>query len=282
VLKISNLKYYTTTLHNRLPLSLCLLFFVIAGFSCQSDTTNARSVNAAALMVSAPVTEPAPTVDARYLLGKFNPASHADFVTIGSPYTDRPGMMLRKETFQAFETMWKAAAKDGVVLKIISSTRTFDQQKDIWEGKWKRFEKDAPLPKNRALKILEYSSMPGSSRHHWGTDLDLNDLNNPTFEKGGKYEKVYAWLYQHAREYGFAQPYTAGRSAGYHEEKWHWSYTPLSKTFLERYKKNLRESDINGFKGAETASEIGIVQHYVLGISTECLPLTATPNTTTH
>jgi len=112
--------------------------------------------------------------------------------------------------------------------------------------------------------------MPGSSRHHWGTDMDLNDLNNPSFEKGGKYEKVYKWLEDHAAEYQFGQPYTAGRPSGYQEEKWHWSYLPLSKKFLAIYRQNLSEKDIQGFRGAETATEIGIVKNYVLGINSAC------------
>ncbi len=247
-----------------------ILCFALIGLSCQSGTSSGTTAKNNVVPASLTMEEAKSDIDTNYLLGKFDPAKHADFTAISAPYTDKPGMMLRKEAFEAFEKMWKAAQKDGVTLKIISSTRTFYQQKTIWETKWKRFEKDAPLPKDRALKILEYSSMPGSSRHHWGTDIDLNDLNNPTFEKGGKYEKVYEWLSAHAHEYGFCQPYTAGRPAGYHEEKWHWSYTPLSKGFLESYKKNLSEADITGFIGAETAPQIGIVQNYVLGINQAC------------
>jgi LAS superfamily LD-carboxypeptidase LdcB len=209
-------------------------------------------------------------VDNSYLLGKFNPSTHPDFVAVGVPYSDKGDMRLRKEAFQAFEKMWKAAKKDGVTLNIISSTRNFDKQKKIWEDKWERFAAQAPKPIDRALKILEYSSMPGSSRHHWGTDIDLNDLNNPSFEAGGKYEKVYKWLSAHAHEYGFCQPYTAGRPSGYHEEKWHWSYTPLSKGFLENYKQNITEANITGFNGSETATAIAIVKNYVLGINQAC------------
>ena len=224
-----------------------------------SGTTQAVPANAA---------QPGAGVD--YLLGKFDPAVHPDFVKVGKPYTDRPGMMLRKESFEAFKKMWEAAQKENISLKIISSTRNFGQQKNIWEGKWERFAKSAPLPKDRALKILEFSSMPGSSRHHWGSDIDLNDLNNAAFETGGKYRKVYDWLNEHAHEYGFCQPYTAGRTQGYHEEKWHWSYSPLSKPFLEEYRKTITEKDITGFKGAELAAEIGIVQYYVAGINENC------------
>ncbi|MBL7809803.1 MAG: M15 family metallopeptidase [Saprospiraceae bacterium] len=214
---------------------------------------------------------PTLTVSKDYLLGKFDPATHPDFVVVGKPYSDKPGMMLRKEAFEAFQRMWEAARKDGITLRVISSTRTFEQQKNIWEGKWTRFAREAPAPLDRARKILEYSSMPGSSRHHWGTDIDLNDLNNPSFEAGGAYEKVYTWLVTHAHEYGFCQPYTPGRTHGYREEKWHWSYTPLSKPFLQQYQRTITNADIQGFQGAQLASEVGAVEHYVLGIGDACV-----------
>jgi len=51
--------------------------------------------------------------------------------------------------------------------------------------------------------------MPGTSRHHWGTDVDLFSLDNKFFESGdGKI--WYSWMVQNAAKYGFCQPYTAG------------------------------------------------------------------------
>ena len=213
---------------------------------------------------------PYAVVEKTYLLGKFDPNTHPDFVRVGSPYTDRSGMMLRKEALEAFKKMAQTAQKSNITLKIISSTRTFAQQKTIWENKWNRFAAEAPDPTKRALKILQFSSMPGSSRHHWGTDIDLNDLNNSAFESGGKHEKVYQWLVEHAAEFGYCQPYTAGRSAGYQEEKWHWSYTPLSKPFLTQYKVLITETDIQGFLGGNQAKAVGAIPNYVLGINLLC------------
>ncbi|MEO0006680.1 MAG: hypothetical protein RJA20_876 [Bacteroidota bacterium] len=211
-----------------------------------------------------------PALDRDYLMGKFNPSEHPDFVAVKAPYTDRPGMMLRRETYEAFREMWEAAKKEGVELNIKSSTRNFQQQKAIWDGKWKKYAKEKPGTKERALKILEYSAMPGASRHHWGTDVDLNDLNNTSMESGGKYKKVYDWLAAHAHEYGFCQPYTAGRTAGYQEEKWHWSYTPLSQGYTERFRELITDEDFSGFSGASSAAEIKVVKNYVLGINEKC------------
>lgn len=245
-----------------------------AQWQCQSDVAPRTHSSAAANMETAAApAATAPQVTEAYLLGKFDPAQHPDFVAVGTPYSDRAGMSMRREAFEAYKNMYAAAKKAGISLKIISSTRTFAQQKSIWEGKWKRFAAEAPAPEARALKILEYSSMPSSSRHHWGTDIDLNDLNNPAFEPGGKYAKVYEWLKEHAHEYGYCQPYTAKgtqRLNGYNEERWHWSYTPLSAPFLTQYKAQITDDHIQGFEGSETAKTIQVVKNYVGGINQAC------------
>lgn len=248
----------------------------------QTDTTDPKRTKALEDVLADDLTKSGvppsgttPVVNLDHLMGKFNPARHPDFVPVGKPYTNKTGMILHRETFAAFKKMWAAAKKEGVTLNIISSTRSFDQQKNIWEGKWTRFATEQPAADDRARKILEYSAMPGASRHHWGTDIDLNDLNNPSFETGGRFVNVYAWLRLHAHEYGFCQPYTAKndqRPHGYKEEKWHWSYLPVAAPLLRQYSQSVRNDMFLGFSGAETAKKLNIVDHYVLGINQDCKP----------
>ncbi|MEO5582547.1 MAG: M15 family metallopeptidase, partial [Saprospiraceae bacterium] len=125
-------------------------------------------------------------------------------------------------------------------------------------------------PIKRAQKILEYSSMPSTSRHHWGTDMDLNALNNEYFTTG-EGRKIYDWLNRHAAEFGFCQPYTAGRPVGYNEEKWHWSHMPVSKPLTDFCQSKMFNDKITGFLGSQTAISIDIVKKYMLGINLECL-----------
>ena len=219
------------------------------------------------------------TVSRAYLTGKFDPSKDSRFILVDRKWGNKT-MYLRRETYAAFIKMAEAAAADGINLKIISATRNFDQQKNIWESKWtgrtpvdgRSLPKTIPDPKKRAEKILEVSSMPGTSRHHWGTDVDLNNLSDAYFtKKNSSGAKIYAWLAEHAHEFGFCQPYSAGRPHGYHEEKWHWSYTPLSREFLKAARKQLSDDQISGFLGSETAVEIQAVKYYVLGINPDCL-----------
>jgi LAS superfamily LD-carboxypeptidase LdcB len=215
--------------------------------------------------------------DKNYLLGKFDPTAHPQFSKLSDEHAQgsAKGAYLRKETYEAFIKMSEAAKKDGVELIIISATRNFDSQKRIWENKWegrtivegKNLTTVKDL-KERARLILLYSSMPSTSRHHWGTDMDLNSLENSYFESGEGL-KIYQWLTTHASEFGFCQPYTSkvGGRTGYEEEKWHWSYLPLSGVFLEAYKKQIRYSDIKGFAGSEVAKSMEVIKKYVDGVA---------------
>ena len=223
---------------------------------------------------------PGPAYSFDDLTGRFQPGSHPDFVAIPAPYAAETGMYMRKAAFAAFKDMADAATKDGVSLRIISATRNFDRQKQIWEGKWlgKRLVDGQDLsktiadPAKRAAKILEFSSMPGTSRHHWGTDIDLNSLQNSYFDKGTGL-KVYQWLVAHAGSYGFCQPYSArstGRTTGYEEEKWHWSYTPIAQPLTQMVRQNMTDADIKGFLGAQTAAALDVRNHYMLGINEAC------------
>lgn len=216
-------------------------------------------------------------VDKNYLLGKFDPATHSLFVNLQDEHTrgSARGAYLRKETYEAFVKMSEAALKDSVKLVIISATRNFDSQKRIWENKWNGKVqvqgKDLTTiddPKERARLILLYSSMPATSRHHWGTDMDLNNLNNSFFDSGEGL-KIYTWLKTHAAKYGFCQPYTTkeGGRTGYEEERWHWSYLPLSGEFLNQYNKEITYQDIAGFEGSEVAKPMEVIKNYVEGVA---------------
>jgi LAS superfamily LD-carboxypeptidase LdcB len=216
-----------------------------------------------------------------YLLGKFNPAKNKYFAVVPEDYgISGYTMYLRKETLNAFLQMAEAAEKDGVELRVASATRNFDYQENLWDNKWtgavfvdgKNLAKSVPDGLQRFKTILEYSSAPGSSRHHWGTDIDINNANVEYF-KTEYGEKVYDWMEQNAASFGFCQPYIAkgtSRPTGYEEEKWHWSYTPLSKTFVEEYKNYITADDIKGFDGDEYVSQLNLINDYVLGINPEC------------
>lgn len=234
------------------PTSICILF---------------RPALALAFFVAARAL--AQDVSREELLGKFQPASHPSFVPVEPVHASRPGMYLRREAYEAFLRMKQAADSSGIRLVILSATRTFDDQKRIWERKWNREKYAGWKDADKSRDILRYSSMPGTSRHHWGTDMDLNSLE-PAWFRSGEGKRTFEWLSGNAARFGFCQTYTPrdkGRT-GYEEEPWHWSYFPLSAPFLDAYLGQVRAEDIRGFSGDHTAEEIDVIGKYVRGI--EC------------
>lgn len=219
--------------------------------------------------------------DKKLLLGKASP-SQRDLlmVSVAPGFGNRDGLLMHRDAYNAFMKMHQAAQQEGISLIIISAYRSFDHQKRIWENKWNGRQmlsdniaatsiKD---PEERAAEILRFSSMPGTSRHHWGTDIDINNLNNSYF-LNGKGLKEYQWLKKNAHTFGFCQPYTrrsARNNRGYEEEKWHWSYRPLASVYLETFKDSVQYQDLNGFDGWQTAQPLSVIENYVMGINSEC------------
>jgi len=215
-----------------------------------------------------------------YLMGKIFYASYRDFIKLPGNYASQENTYLRKDAAEQFMKMSDDAAKEGIKLVVVSGARNFEKQKTIWEAKWngerlvegKNLATEIKDPNERARMILLYSSMPSTSRHHWGTDMDINALEDDYFLKGqGK--KEYDWLVENGPKYGFCQVYSKkgkDRPFGYEEEKWHWSYMPVSRILLENYLKNVKLSDIKDFKGSETSSKLDVINRYVGGISPVC------------
>lgn len=153
---------------------------------------------------------------------------------------------LRKEAAEAFTKMKVAAASKGIEIQVASSYRSYQRQEQIWNGKYERFTKQGLSPVEAIDKIIEYSTIPGTSRHHWGTDLDIIQGGKPKqddsllarhFEEGGLYRELKVWLDENKESFGFYEVYTnAPGRKGFNYEPWHLSYKSLSHPMLQEYK----------------------------------------------
>ena len=211
-------------------------------------------------------------IDKDFLLGKVKRTEHPLFVKVGTEHTER-NIYLIQPVYEAYKKMHEAALSDGVELKITSGHRTFMEQVIEWELRWKNPRTDESFPSDieKARYVLRYRSMPGTSRHHWGTDIDLNSFHLSYFETPeGK--KMYKWLSENAATYGFYQSYTPlnkKRPTGYQEEKWHWSYKPLAQYMLIKYLELVSVDDIRGFKGDKAVKVLPVISEWVCGINPE-------------
>ena len=244
-----------------------LLIICSACESAETDKAKTDKIN------QEPQTKISTKYSKDFLLGKFDYRTHSDFVLVSEKWSDKE-IYLQKDTYLAFEKMANAAAKDGIPLVILSGTRNFSEQKVIWDRKWNNLKTTTKDEIGITLKILSSSSMPSTSRHHWGTDFDVNSVEDSYFLSGmGK--RVYSWLSSNANNYGFCQVYDNKKETkrtGYEVEKWHWSYMPISTLILDAYINQIQYKDINGFQGDELAanSRVKIIENFILGISKSC------------
>jgi LAS superfamily LD-carboxypeptidase LdcB len=162
------------------------------------------------------------------------------------------GHRLQAAVASAFAMLQMDARQAGFELAIASSFRSFSRQLTIWNGKASgvrpvhddegRAVAIADLPPAQRLRaILRYSALPGTSRHHWGTDLDVYDaaavapdyqvqLSPQEAATGGVFDPMHCWLDARmaaGESHGFYRPYAIDRG-GVAPERWHLSYAPLS------------------------------------------------------
>ncbi|WP_192457259.1 M15 family metallopeptidase [Musicola keenii] len=156
---------------------------------------------------------------------------------------------LQPEAVHAFLALQQAARQAGFNLQPASTFRDFERQRLIWNGK---FNGQRPLldqsskpidaltltEGERCEAILRWSALPGASRHHWGSDLDIYDpdhlpegqplqLEPWEYEPGGYFAALNIWLTDNMAEFGFYRPF-AQEHGGVAVEPWHISYAPLA------------------------------------------------------
>jgi LAS superfamily LD-carboxypeptidase LdcB len=161
-----------------------------------------------------------------------------------------PQCVLHTHVVAPFLALRRAALADGFDVVPQSSFRDFERQLAIWNGK---FSGERPLygasgelldaaqltAARRVEAILLWSALPGASRHHWGTDVDLIDrrataadyrvqLSAQEFAPGGPYAALGEWLRVHAARFGFFRPFR-GIVSGVAPEPWHFSFAPVAE-----------------------------------------------------
>ncbi|MCH1930109.1 M15 family metallopeptidase [Shewanella sp. A25] len=162
---------------------------------------------------------------------------------------------IHKQTADAFIAMADSALEAGIKLGICSAFRSFDRQLAIWNAK--ASGNRVVLDKNEQAvditglsdtelvdTILLWSALPGASRHHWGTDLDVFDANQievsslrlveAEYVGSGPCAKLHTWLKAHAKDFGFYFPFQPNQS-GVSPEPWHISYFPHSQGLLAQF-----------------------------------------------
>jgi len=165
------------------------------------------------------------------------------------------GVPVHRDVVGPFLQLREAAREAGFDLRILSGFRSFRRQLSIWNRK---ADGELPVLDSRAVPlditslsreelvfaILRWSALPGASRHHWGTELDVFDaaacpegyevqLVPEEVDPGGVFGPLHDWLDERIRvseSFGFFRPYDSDRR-GVAPERWHLSCAPVASAF---------------------------------------------------
>lgn len=178
-----------------------------------------------------------------------------------------PRFAAQPEAASAFMAMREAAGRDGFDLLPVSSFRDFRTQLRIWNGKFsgskalydmqghpRNFTQLTPIQIVHC--ILNWSALPGGSRHQWGTEIDVVDgavmppgyspkLLPEEVAPGGLFWALHQWLDANMAAYGFFRPYRYFKG-GMYPEPWHLSYAPLSVPALRQVSVDLLREVLSG------------------------------------
>ena len=178
-----------------------------------------------------------------------------------------PPCLLHAHVVAPFLNLRRAAQAAGIDLQAMSSFRDFARQLKIWNGKFSgerpmldasglKLDAASLTPRERIDAILLWSALPGASRHHWGTDLDLVDrqlsetgyqikLTREEFATGGPLAHLDLWLEANAPRFGFFRPFQGVRS-GVQPEPWHFSFAPIAEKARQRLSPRVLRTAIAG------------------------------------
>lgn len=162
------------------------------------------------------------------------------------------GARIHRNVVDPYLQLRSAAQAAGFDISVLSGYRSFEEQLSIWNrktsGKLAVLGSDAqPLDittlseKELVFAILRWSALPGASRHHWGTDIDIYDMaTRPVgyevqlipaeVDAGGMFAPLHEWLDRRIASKtasGFFRPYDVDRN-GVAPERWHLSFAPVA------------------------------------------------------
>lgn len=213
--------------------------------------------------------------------------SKEDLLGKSKPKLYGKSYQLLREASEAFDELSAAGRREGFRIYAASSYRSFNHQKRIWNNKYRKFTQQGLSPEKAILKIVEYSTIPGTSRHHWGTDLDVIDLSKKTpqnplsaehFIGNGIYANFKKWLDEKAEDFGFYEVYTSNpKRKGFEYEPWHFSYRPLSCNMLYQYQQlnffeTMKNLEIEGHQYFTKEFLDNYYKQNILDINPELLP----------
>lgn len=141
-------------------------------------------------------------------------------------YLEGGSYQMQSEAAAAFDQMKNAANATGLHLMACSTYRSVERQTELFNAeiqKWMGQGMDEAAAREQAATVV---MVPGCSEHNTGLAVDVGSITNQRVEEDFENEPEFAWLQEHAAEYGFILRYPADKVevTGVTYEPWHYRY----------------------------------------------------------
>ena len=171
------------------------------------------------------------------------------------------GKELQTEAAEAYRQMAKAAEADGVSLMLCSGYRSVEYQQGLFDKKVEQCLSEGLSQEDAEIKAATIVAAPGHSEHNTGLAADIVTPDHQMLDTAFEQTPAFAWLSQHAAEYGFILRYPQDKTAitGIIYEPWHYRYVGVDNAAailqsggcLEEYLAKLTISDFNSEQSAQ-------------------------------
>ncbi|MCM1381673.1 MAG: M15 family metallopeptidase [Muribaculaceae bacterium] len=219
---------------------LILLAFVLTNFVFKKEDGDGETATET-VSVTTVSAEPEPEEEedlnadnkwAMFLVNKQNPLpkNYDDIIETELVYEGDKNGYIDKRAAKYAKDMFAAALEDGVDLWVVSSYRTIDYQQQNFDRSVQQRMDNGMTYDDAYADTLREVAMPGESEHNAGLAMDIMSVEYTSMDDAGFEDtKAFAWLDEHAAEYGFILRYPKDKEdvTDIIYEPWHYRFVGI-------------------------------------------------------
>ncbi len=168
-------------------------------------------------------------LDFEWDLVRWSNGQDVDAMSLNSAEFDQV-MAVDRAAYQPLKDMFAAAKAAGVPLQLVSPYRSIDKQDRLFDNLVVQYKKQGMSETEAVAKANTARTFTGTSEHNIGYGFDILEAGNWYLSEAFERTKQFAWLQEHAAEYGFILRYAKDKveQTGIMYEPWHYRYVGVA------------------------------------------------------
>lgn len=168
-------------------------------------------------------------LDFKWDLVRWSNGQDVDAMELNSADYDQV-MAVDRAAYQPLKDMFAAAKNAGVPLQLVSPYRSIDKQDRLFDNLVVQYKRQGLSETEAVAKANTSRTFTGTSEHNVGYGFDILEAGNWYLSEAFEKTKQFAWLQEHAADYGFILRYGKDKveQTGIMYEPWHYRYVGVA------------------------------------------------------